>query len=64
MRNNKKLRQSEEHRRLIEEGFCVKMRRSPRAARERWYRQKLDALKFRRQRGAERKRANRGQIFS
>ncbi len=26
---------------------------------ERWYRQKLDALKFRRQRGAERKRANR-----
>jgi hypothetical protein len=33
---------------------------SPRAARERWYRQKtLDALRFRRQRGAERKRANR-----
>ncbi|HDT1097355.1 TPA: replication initiation protein, partial [Klebsiella pneumoniae subsp. pneumoniae] len=30
------------------------------AARERWYRQKtLDALRFRRQRGAERKRANR-----
>ncbi|SSL48082.1 Replication-associated protein [Klebsiella pneumoniae] len=57
----KKLRQSEEHRRLIEEGILREEEEiSPRAARERWYRQKtLDALKFRRQRGAERKRANR-----
>ncbi|SBW69239.1 Replication-associated protein [Klebsiella pneumoniae] len=57
----KKLRQSEEHRRLIEEGILREDEEiSPRAARERWYRQKtLDALKFRRQRGAERKRANR-----
>ncbi|RXX89402.1 replication initiation protein, partial [Klebsiella pneumoniae] len=57
----KKLRQSEERRRLIEEGILREDEEiSPRAARERWYRQKtLDALRFRRQRGAERKRANR-----
>ncbi|HCI9787755.1 TPA: replication initiation protein, partial [Klebsiella pneumoniae] len=57
----KKLRQSEERRRLIQEGILREDEEiSPRAARERWYRQKtLDALRFRRQRGAERKRANR-----
>ncbi|HBT6944378.1 TPA: replication initiation protein, partial [Klebsiella pneumoniae] len=57
----KKLRQSEERRRLIEEGILREDEEiSPCAARERWYRQKtLDALRFRRQRGAERKRANR-----
>ncbi|WP_436883045.1 plasmid replication initiator RepA [Enterobacter asburiae] len=57
----KKLKQSEERQRLIEEGILQEGEEiSPRAARERWYRQKsLDALKFRRQRGAERKRANR-----
>ncbi|QEY81858.1 hypothetical protein C2767_30540 (plasmid) [Klebsiella quasipneumoniae] len=46
---------------LIEEGILREDEEiSPCAARERWYRQKtLDALRFRRQRGAERKRANR-----
>ncbi len=38
----KKLRQSEERRRLIEEGILREDEEiSPRAARERWYRQKL-----------------------
>ncbi|SUY94927.1 Replication-associated protein [Klebsiella pneumoniae] len=43
MRNNKKkLRQSEERRRLIEEGILREDEEiSPRAARERWCRQKL-----------------------
>ncbi|CAH1460012.1 Replication-associated protein (plasmid) [Klebsiella quasipneumoniae] len=67
MRNNKKkLRQSEERRRLIEEGFCVKMRRSPRVQHVSagTVKKTLDALRFRRQRGAERKRANRPARYS
>lgn len=57
----KKLKQSEERRQLIEEGILQEDEElSPHAARQRWYRQKsLEALRFRRQRGAERKRANR-----
>ena len=57
----KKLKLSEERRQLIQEGILQEDEElSPHAARQRWYQQKsLEALRFRRQRGAERKRANR-----
>lgn len=57
----KKLKLSEERRQLIQEGILQEDEElSPHAARQRWYHQKsLEALRFRRQRGAERKRANR-----
>lgn len=57
----KKLRESEERRRLIAEGVMSEHDElSPHAARQRWAAQKrAEALKFRRQRGADRKRANR-----
>jgi hypothetical protein len=57
----KKLRQSEERQRLIEEGILGEDEDiSPAAARRRWAQQKrLEALKYRRQKGAERKLGNR-----
>lgn len=57
----KRLRESEERRKLIEEGILGEDEEiSVHAARTRWYLQRrLDALKHRREKGAERKRANR-----
>lgn len=58
---DRKLRQSEERQRLIEEGILGEDEDiSPAAARRRWAQQKrLEALKYRRQKGAERKLGNR-----
>lgn len=57
----KKLRESEERRALVAAGMLDEDEElSPHAARKRWYAQKsLEALRFRRQQGAARKRANR-----
>jgi len=57
----KKLKESEERRKLIEEGVLGEDEEiSVRAARKRWYLQRsLEALKHRRAKGAARKRANR-----
>ncbi len=57
----KRLRESEERRRLIEEGILGEDEDiSVHAARKRWYLQRShEALKYRREKGAARKRANR-----
>ncbi|MGP2417342.1 plasmid replication initiator RepA [Pantoea ananatis] len=57
----KALRRSEERRQLISEGLMGEDEDiSPQAARRRWYdRKRLESLKYRRQQGAMRKRANR-----
>lgn len=57
----KRLRESEERRRLIEEGMLGENEDiSVHAARKRWYLQRSqEALKYRREKGAARKRANR-----
>lgn len=57
----KKLKESEERRALVAAGILDENEElSPQAARKRWYEQKsLEALRYRRQHGAARKRANR-----
>ncbi|ECY1402356.1 replication initiation protein [Salmonella enterica] len=59
--SRKRLRESEERRRLIEEGMLGENEDiSVHAARKRWYLQRSqEALKYRREKGAARKRANR-----
>lgn len=57
----KALRRSEERRQMIAEGLMREDEDiSPQAARRRWYdRRRIESLKYRRQQGAMRKRANR-----